>query len=264
MSLAAKDYWSAFESSPEMVVCFVPSDAMLAAALGSDPALHEEAMARTRRPGRPRLPAGAAAHRRVHLAAGRPDGARPGGHAARSRPVRAAGHAGVAHHHGWAPHCSGRSRPTTRWWGPWSHGCWSRPGGCTRPEWSSSRSPGSGRSRQGPRPLTAMELIEAATAEDARPVSSRTPAGRTSEPGHGRHRATVPDRVDAVRHRPVSRGTGQCSEPASSKAASWRILSRQPSRALRSRRISLGSENSRLSSAAVTAGARPRSPARPG
>ncbi|HEV7173534.1 DNA recombination protein RmuC [Pedococcus sp.] len=46
VSLAAKDYWSAFESSPEMVVCFVPSDAMLAAALGSDPALHEEAMAR--------------------------------------------------------------------------------------------------------------------------------------------------------------------------------------------------------------------------
>jgi DNA recombination protein RmuC len=46
MSLAAKDYWSAFENSPEMVVCFVPSDAMLAAALGSDPALHEDAMAR--------------------------------------------------------------------------------------------------------------------------------------------------------------------------------------------------------------------------
>jgi DNA recombination protein RmuC len=45
-SLAAKDYWSAFENSPEMVVCFVPSDAMLAAALASDPALHEDAMAR--------------------------------------------------------------------------------------------------------------------------------------------------------------------------------------------------------------------------
>ncbi|QGN58185.1 DNA recombination protein RmuC [Nostocoides sp. HKS02] len=46
MSLAAKDYWSAFANSPEMVVCFVPSDAMLAAALASDPALHEDAMAR--------------------------------------------------------------------------------------------------------------------------------------------------------------------------------------------------------------------------
>src|SRR4029079_3650155 len=45
-SLAAKDYWSAFESSPEMVVCFVPSDAMLSAALSADPALHEDAMAR--------------------------------------------------------------------------------------------------------------------------------------------------------------------------------------------------------------------------
>jgi DNA recombination protein RmuC len=46
MALAAKDYWSAFETSPEMVVCFVPSDAMLAAALAADPALHEDAMAR--------------------------------------------------------------------------------------------------------------------------------------------------------------------------------------------------------------------------
>ena len=45
-ALAAKEYWTAFESSPEMVVCFVPSDAMLAAALSADPALHEDAMAR--------------------------------------------------------------------------------------------------------------------------------------------------------------------------------------------------------------------------
>jgi DNA recombination protein RmuC len=44
--LAAKDYWSAFETSPEMVVCFVPSEAMLSAALAADPSLHETAMAR--------------------------------------------------------------------------------------------------------------------------------------------------------------------------------------------------------------------------
>jgi DNA recombination protein RmuC len=43
--LAAKDYWSAFTTTPEMVVCFVPSDAMLAAALGAKPSLHETAMA---------------------------------------------------------------------------------------------------------------------------------------------------------------------------------------------------------------------------
>ncbi|MFW5468684.1 DNA recombination protein RmuC [Knoellia sp. CPCC 206435] len=43
-ALSAKDYWSAFDSSPEMVVCFVPSDAMLAAALAADPGLHERAM----------------------------------------------------------------------------------------------------------------------------------------------------------------------------------------------------------------------------
>ena len=45
-SLADKDYWSAFETAPEMVVCFVPSEAMLSAALAADPSLHEEAMAR--------------------------------------------------------------------------------------------------------------------------------------------------------------------------------------------------------------------------
>ncbi|NNM45951.1 DNA recombination protein RmuC [Knoellia koreensis] len=45
-ALAAKDYWSAFESAPEMVVCFVPSEAMLSAALAADPSLHETAMAR--------------------------------------------------------------------------------------------------------------------------------------------------------------------------------------------------------------------------
>lgn len=44
-TLAGKSYWSAFDPSPEMVVCFVPSDATLAAALSQAPGLHEEAMA---------------------------------------------------------------------------------------------------------------------------------------------------------------------------------------------------------------------------
>ncbi len=48
-SLAKKDYWSAFETSPEMVVCFVPSEAMLSTALAANPSLHEEAMAMARR-----------------------------------------------------------------------------------------------------------------------------------------------------------------------------------------------------------------------
>lgn len=43
-SLSGKAYWSAFDPSPEMVVCFVPSDATLAAALSRAPGLHEEAM----------------------------------------------------------------------------------------------------------------------------------------------------------------------------------------------------------------------------
>ena len=45
-SLAAKAYWSAFINTPEMVVCFIPSDAILAAALGADPGLFEHAQAR--------------------------------------------------------------------------------------------------------------------------------------------------------------------------------------------------------------------------
>lgn len=44
-TLAGKAYWTAFDPSPEMVVCFVPSDATLAAALSRAPGLHEEAMA---------------------------------------------------------------------------------------------------------------------------------------------------------------------------------------------------------------------------
>ncbi len=45
-SLAAKDYWSAFEESPRLVVCFVPSEAVLAAALEHEPSLFEAAMRR--------------------------------------------------------------------------------------------------------------------------------------------------------------------------------------------------------------------------
>ena len=42
--LAAREYWTAFTPTPEMVVCFVPGDAILAAALDADPALYEHAM----------------------------------------------------------------------------------------------------------------------------------------------------------------------------------------------------------------------------
>ncbi|MGL5857347.1 MAG: DNA recombination protein RmuC [Angustibacter sp.] len=44
--LAGREYWEAFTPTPEMVVCFVPGDAILAAALQADPTLHEGAMAR--------------------------------------------------------------------------------------------------------------------------------------------------------------------------------------------------------------------------
>src|SRR5690606_16025063 len=42
--LAGKEYWAAFPTTPEMVVCFVPSEAMLAHALAADPSLHETAL----------------------------------------------------------------------------------------------------------------------------------------------------------------------------------------------------------------------------
>ena len=42
-TLAGKAYWSAFTTSPELVVCFVPSDAVLAAALQAAPDLYDHA-----------------------------------------------------------------------------------------------------------------------------------------------------------------------------------------------------------------------------
>lgn len=45
-ALAAKEYWSAFDDTPQMVLCFVPADAMLSAALRQDPSLLDRAMAR--------------------------------------------------------------------------------------------------------------------------------------------------------------------------------------------------------------------------
>ena len=45
-ALAGKAYWSAFRTTPELVICFVPSDAVLAAALQAAPDLYDHAQAR--------------------------------------------------------------------------------------------------------------------------------------------------------------------------------------------------------------------------
>lgn len=45
-TLADRGYWAALDVSPEMVVCFVPTEAMLTAALAADPGLHDHALRR--------------------------------------------------------------------------------------------------------------------------------------------------------------------------------------------------------------------------
>lgn len=45
-ALAKKAYWSGLDSSPEFVICFLPSESLLAAALDEDPALLDHAFAR--------------------------------------------------------------------------------------------------------------------------------------------------------------------------------------------------------------------------
>jgi DNA recombination protein RmuC len=45
-TLAAKTYWSAFTTTPELVICFVPSDAVLAAALQAAPDLYDHAQSK--------------------------------------------------------------------------------------------------------------------------------------------------------------------------------------------------------------------------
>lgn len=45
-SLSGKAYWTAFTRSPEVVVCFVPGEAILATALADDPGLYEHALSR--------------------------------------------------------------------------------------------------------------------------------------------------------------------------------------------------------------------------
>ncbi len=44
--LAGKAYWTAFSRAPEVVVCFVPGEAILGAALADDPGLYEHALSR--------------------------------------------------------------------------------------------------------------------------------------------------------------------------------------------------------------------------
>ena len=88
-SLGAKAYWERFAPSPEFVVCFVPADAFLDAALREEPTLLEHAFARNVVRGHAVDAGHAAAHRRLHLAAGCAGRKRGGGAPARARAVHA-------------------------------------------------------------------------------------------------------------------------------------------------------------------------------
>ncbi len=69
-SLADKAYWERFTPSPEFVVCFVPAEAFLDAALREDPTLFEHGFTRNVIRRDPDHPDRAAAHGRLHLAPG--------------------------------------------------------------------------------------------------------------------------------------------------------------------------------------------------
>ncbi|WP_435337943.1 DNA recombination protein RmuC, partial [Acinetobacter sp. LH3_13] len=45
-ALARKTYWAGLPSSPEFVICFLPSESLLSAALDDDPTLLEYAFTR--------------------------------------------------------------------------------------------------------------------------------------------------------------------------------------------------------------------------
>ena len=127
----------------------------------------------------------------------------------------------------WARRCRSRSRATTRWSARWSRGCSSRRARCTTWGWSRAVIPEVRPIEQGPRPLTAAELLEALDADVARP--QLRPRGGRGRAGTGRGpRARTPPatgltgRPAPAGTAPVSRRTGQCSDSGPSAPASWR------------------------------------------
>ena len=94
--LAGRAYWAAFTPTPEMVVCFVPGDAILAAALDADPSLYEHAMAARVVLACPATLL-AVLHLRLRLAAGRARRQCPRAVRGGARAVRTVGDARLAH-----------------------------------------------------------------------------------------------------------------------------------------------------------------------
>ena len=92
-ALADKAYWSRLDTTPDMVVMFLPGESLLGAALEADSTLLEDAMAQRVLIATPTTLLAHAPRGRLRLAAGARRGVRPGDLRARPRAPRPAGQA---------------------------------------------------------------------------------------------------------------------------------------------------------------------------
>jgi hypothetical protein len=96
-ALAGKGYWTAFEGSPELVVCFVPGEALVGCGAVRRPAAARACHGALGRPGLAGDPVGPASVGGLGLASRRPHRGGPGVASARPGPLHALGCGGTAY-----------------------------------------------------------------------------------------------------------------------------------------------------------------------